>query len=152
MDHLNPEWQTPPGGDFARYVEQLNADAALLEAIERRRQAERQRRPSQGMTQQHSMQKKPALPAALRLPQRAPSVQRAPAVPQPATSRPVQRADSSSPAQTSAFVGKVILGVIIAFIALMLFADTEDGMDVFGFLIVAVIAWRVFLSGRRNKQ
>ena len=131
MDHLKPEWQTPPGGDFARYVEQLNADAALLEAIERRRQAERQRRPSQGMTQQHSMQKKPALPAALRLPQRAPSVQRAPAV---------------------AFVGKVILGVIIAFIALMLFADTEDGMDVFGFLIVAVIAWRVFLSGRRNKQ
>lgn len=149
MDHLKPEWQTPPGGDFARYVEQLNADAALLEAIERRRQAERQRRPSQGMTQ-HNMQKKPAPPAALRLPQRAPTVQRAPAVPQPATPRPVPAADS--PAQTSAFVGKVILGVIAAFIALMLFAeDSDSGMDIFGFLIIAFIAWRVFAGGKRNK-
>ena len=140
--HLKPEWQTPPGGDFASYVEQLNADAALHEAMERRRQAARQRRTAQGMAQ-HCMQKKPALPA--RTTTRS--------TPQPATPRPVQRAKPvASPAQTSSFVGKVILGVIAAFIALMLFADdSESGMDIFGFLIIAFIAWRVFAGGKRNK-
>ena len=142
MHHLKPEWQTPPGGDFASYVEQLNADAALHEAIERRRQAARQR-PAQGMAQR-PMQKKPALPSP------RPATHSAPRTATRPTPRPVPAADS--PAQTSAFVGKVILGVIAAFIALMLFAeDSDSGMDIFGFLIIAFIAWRVFAGGKRNK-
>ena len=136
---LKPEWQTPPNGDFARYVEKLNADAALYEAIERRRQAERQR-PAQGMTQ-HPVQKKPAQPTPR--PHTAPRTTTRP------TPRPVPA--SASAAQTSAFVGKVILGVIVAFVLLMLFAE-DGGMDFFGFFVIAFIAWRVFAGGKRSQQ